>query len=261
MADQHQQWLALREPQDASSRNVELATKFAKLLSIDSRLIDLGCGTGANYRFLHPLFTSQPDWLCVDHDNALLQKASLRTRNPKVTFEELDLSREWSLLPQGPKVAVTCSAFLDLTSREWLSEFANHFAESPMLLAMTFSGKYAWEPEDSDDEAIRLELLNYQQSDHGFGTSVGPDAADCLSEYLQEANCKVTLNNSDWQLCTAQYPLLSMMVGGIARRIRAISATIDIDAWEHTRTRQLDEHQLRLVVGHVDLLSVPQNSQ
>jgi hypothetical protein len=51
------EWLALREPVDAASRNPELiaadrlATARARFLSV----LDLGSGTGANFRFLAPL--------------------------------------------------------------------------------------------------------------------------------------------------------------------------------------------------------------
>ena len=75
-------WLSLREPLDAASRDAALGTTLAGLLAAsasrdshqpDSRLriIDLGAGTGSNLRYMAPLLGGAQDWLLVEHDPVL----------------------------------------------------------------------------------------------------------------------------------------------------------------------------------------------
>ena len=47
-------WLALREPYDHAARSAALADRFAAAVGATPHLIDLGCGTGANLRYLAP---------------------------------------------------------------------------------------------------------------------------------------------------------------------------------------------------------------
>ena len=61
------QWLALREPLDARSRAVGLATALRAV-----EIIDLGAGTGAHLRYAAPLLAGVQHWLLVEHDPLLL---------------------------------------------------------------------------------------------------------------------------------------------------------------------------------------------
>jgi tRNA G46 methylase TrmB len=45
-------WLAARETVDARSRSKELAKAFASVVGRDAIVVDLGCGTGSNIRYL-----------------------------------------------------------------------------------------------------------------------------------------------------------------------------------------------------------------
>ena len=47
-------WLALREPYDHAARSAALAERFAAAVGNAPHLIDLGCGTGSNLRYLAP---------------------------------------------------------------------------------------------------------------------------------------------------------------------------------------------------------------
>lgn len=78
------EWLALREPQDRQARD-----RAAQRLGLDAALagwrrptgsgalpvVDLGCGSGANRRWLAPRLGGLQRWLLVDDDPALLDRA------------------------------------------------------------------------------------------------------------------------------------------------------------------------------------------
>src|SRR6187200_1305090 len=102
-------WLALREPLDAASRSFELTRAVAAALPRDRslRIVDLGCGTGANVRYLEPHLRGSHDWLLVDKDPSVLAMAPHQTRC-------LDLGRRDAPEVFAGRDLVTASALLDL---------------------------------------------------------------------------------------------------------------------------------------------------
>ncbi|MFN8926513.1 MAG: hypothetical protein ACK5WM_13275, partial [Rhodospirillales bacterium] len=71
-------WLTLREPYDAWAREIAgLTPAFAALLPERPRLLDLGCGTGANVRYLLlRLDRNGLRWTSVDIDPVLLTRVA-----------------------------------------------------------------------------------------------------------------------------------------------------------------------------------------
>src|SRR5262245_57060417 len=110
-------WLALREPFDAASRSAALTAAVAAALPRGRplRVLDLGCGTGSNTRYLLPHIaaiarpgasgfsrTSGPpqgghdigretEWLLVDKDPAVLALAREALQSASVETRQLDL--------------------------------------------------------------------------------------------------------------------------------------------------------------------------
>jgi hypothetical protein len=88
MGDFSADWLALREAADSRARSAllvrRLADRFEKSPSTHRteplRILDLGCGTGANLRYLAPRLGlllgdgrwARQDWTCVDRDLGLI---------------------------------------------------------------------------------------------------------------------------------------------------------------------------------------------
>ena len=101
MGDFSSDWLALREPADSRARSTRLVGSLLARLAASIpppgaepspsrqtlRILDLGCGTGANLRYLAPRLGLAPgagpwvrqDWICVDRDRKLLADLTRRT--------------------------------------------------------------------------------------------------------------------------------------------------------------------------------------
>lgn len=103
MGDFSTDWLALREAADSRARSTRLVGSLLRRLAVLTqppgaesspspqtlRILDLGCGTGANLRYLAPRLGLAPgagpwvrqDWICVDRDRKLLADLTRRTAN------------------------------------------------------------------------------------------------------------------------------------------------------------------------------------
>jgi SAM-dependent methyltransferase len=273
-------WLSARQPYDHAARSAGLADRFAASLGPRPCLLDLGCGTGSNLGYLAPRIAGPHRWRCVDNDPALLGAApqalqrwarargwapclegeDLVLARPAgeivVTFALGDLARAG--LPDDPGVAgVTGSALLDLTSAAWLDALAEACRDRPLLMALSFDGRLAFEPAAPDDTEICRRFLAHQRSDKGFGPALGPEAASYLADRLIAHGCAVTIERSDWRLGPSDRALLQATLEGMIEAVREIATDVHLHRWAARRREQLAGGDLRLAVGHVDLLALP----
>lgn len=273
-------WLAAREPHDHAARSADLAGRFAAALGPAPLLVDLGCGTGSNLRYLAPSIARPQRWRCVDNDPALLHAAphalhrwahdrgwphhldgqDLVLARPAgdlvVTFALGDLARD--PLPDKTGIAgVTGSALLDLTSAAWLESLAEACCGRPLLMALSFDGRVAFEPAAPEDEEVRARFKAHQRTDKGFGPALGPDAAAYLAKRLSARGWAVTMERSDWRLGPADRALLRAKLESMIDAVREIASDNCLQRWAAQRREQLARGDLRLNVGHVDLLALP----
>jgi SAM-dependent methyltransferase len=251
-------WLRLREPYDHAARSASLAAEFARALGPAPHLIDLGCGTGSNARYLAPRLPADQRWLLLDHDPALLEQARQSLGRPEIEarFRPLNIAHE---LPDlDDRTAITASALLDLASAAWLDRLVLWGRGRPLLLALTFDGRLVWQPAAAEDDAVRRRFLAHQRTDKGFGPALGAGAADHFARRLGAEDCRVSMAASDWRLGPADAPLLAATLEGI------IAAVAEIDepplSWAALRRSQAAAGRLHLMVGHVDVLALPAGS-
>jgi hypothetical protein len=233
-------WLRLREPYDAAARSLDLVRKFAAALAAEPRVADLAAGTGANKRFLAPHLPPSTRWLLVDRNAPVLP--------PDETVLELDLARDLERLP--PVEAVTCSAYLDLVSENWLKRFVQWLAGRPFLGALSVDGKVALDPFDAEDSTVLAAFAADQVREKGFGPALGSQAPECLSRLLSRVGYRVHTVRSDWKLGPRDQEIIACMIESFALGRRS--------AWAARRRAQNDAGRLRIMVGHVDVLGTAQ---
>lgn len=254
------QWLALREPADAASRNVELTARLIDWRRAQGRLsvLDLGSGTGANYRFLAPLLGGEQCWRLVDNDPTLL--------TPQTAFQHaplerrcLDLATDRDRLAFRDVQLVSASALIDLVSAEWLEWLARRCreAQAALFMVLTYNGTVVWEPALPDDETVCAWLNRHQHTDKGFGPALGPQAAPTLQALLEGLNYQVDLRPSPWRLEPAQTALQSALLDGWVEAVGEIAPDAPdwLDEWAMQRRFWIEQGQSRLRVGHWDLFA------
>lgn len=264
-------WLSLREPADHAGRSADLARQAShwlqsRPLADAPQVVDLGCGTGSNLRYLAPLLPADTCWLLVDQDPALLararQSAPGLSSSVQVDYLQTRLRPDnlAQALPTEPDL-VTASALLDLVSEPWLAALADYVAgaRAGLLVALSYSGKFGFADSDPDDQWL-LDLINaHQQGDKGAGRALGPAATGVLARHMAGRGYQVREAASPWRLGPEHQTLQSALLAGW--RDAALDQEPDsrerILAWAERRQGQIQRGESQIVVQHQDLLALP----
>lgn len=260
-------WLALREPYDHAARADALTGRLAAWLAREAasrpvRIVDLGCGTGSNLRYLSPRLRVPQAWSLVDHDADLLAQVPAM---PGLETVRADLSGPLDALPIQAAALVTGSALLDLVSDDWLARLAAAAirpaaaARPAFLFVLSYDGDMRWDrPLPGDDHFLSL-FNRHQTTDKGFGIALGPAATGRLAERLEAAGYRLWQASTPWRLGVADARIQRDVVTGA---VAALATTFPAEAgpladWLERRLDRIAAGQSGLIVGHRDLLALP----
>ena len=271
-------WLALREPVDRCARSAPVLA--ATRLWADRRatpgcalrVVDLGAGTGGNLRCLAPHLSAPQAWTLVDDDPGLLALARRAGRHGRIAAMrgdgslrvraiacDLAATRSLTETVRGGQL-ITASALFDLTSAAWCRRLVREIARPGVALhaALTYDGRIAIDPADPFDDMIRHLFNRHQRRGKRFGSALGPAAAPVLARQAAASGAIVLGGRSDWRLGRGRTRLIEALLADWAAAAREMlpEQGRDIDAWGMRRRRLMEAGQLRVVVGHLDLLAI-----
>jgi hypothetical protein len=293
------QWLAMRESADAQARSdgpVDALNHWSRDRSA-LNIIDLGCGSGSNLRWLAPRLAARQNWHLFDDDPLLLSQAgpslhdwaSIRSEAPRVIEQlspalriaqvdgadafalgagltahlaQCDLSRQFPALHDADLLCA--SALLDLVSKDWLSALLARCAQAQVAVyfALSYDGRARFSPAHADDAMIRDAINRDQCADKGFGPALGPDCIAVLNSQCQTHGYRVQQWRSDWQLGADESFVHAQLITDFAQ-IAARNVPRDLQArvlaWQGWRRENLNRSSL--LIGHVDALALPWNSR
>ncbi|OLT14381.1 trans-aconitate methyltransferase [Pseudonocardia sp. CNS-139] len=264
-------WLALREPADAAARVAGLVDRLRPHLPAGGPLVvrDLGCGSGSMGRWLAPRLPGRQHWMLHDRDAELagLAAASLPASLPGgVTAEPVvgDATAVDAALLAGTAL-VTASALLDLLTTGEVGAIAAACAGAgcPALLTLSVAGSVSLAPHDPLDAAFAAAFDAHQRRTVGGRRLLGPDAPAAAVAAFRGHGMDVVTAPSPWRLgpdgdadgaalaeewlrgwlsaACEQEPDLAAEAGAYLRRRLAAAAA----------------GELRVTVGHADLLALP----
>lgn len=262
-------WLSMREPYDHAARSTSLVRSLIARLPKDGvlDLLELAVGFGSGPRFVSPMIPNAQRWVLVDNDAQLLQALDAELpsgplASHKVETLQFDLRQLDAL--SVPADAVFTQALLDLVSHEWLVSLADWLTERgvPFLGALSVDGRVSWNPEHPLDGAVLRAFQTHQLGDRGFGASPGIRAAPVLAKLLSERGFKVSLERTDWEIPSTDTVMLTEMAEGIAQAagealVDGGTSLDDVSVWLTDRLEAIGRGQVRLSVGHLDLLAIP----
>lgn len=258
-------WLALREPLDLAARDSKVEAAFLGALPPRHlKVLDLASGAGSTVAAFSRTDRPTIEWILCDYDPALLAVAAARRYPvPPVAVQALETNLVTGLeaLPLAEVDAVTTSAFLDLVSEEFMVRLVEAIvgARKPFLASLTYDGRTEFDP----PLPLDLELLNAlnadQRTDKGFGSALGPEAAGRAVALFRKAGYHVVEGPSDWQIGPQNSDFLSEFLSGWARvGVKQGGNSEMIGHWLAERQAQIRRGTLRMTVGHIDFVALPE---
>lgn len=256
-------WLALREGADHRARSTDLLFRLERWWAERgaSAVLDLGCGTGSNVRWLAPLLPKPQRWTLVDNDAALLARIAAPESDVLIRVVQGDLAVE-GLAEIAAAHLVTASALLDLVSESWLERAADACAAAgcAALFALNYDGAIEWGGDaDAADALVREAVNEHQRRDKGLGPALGPGAARAAEALFRRRGYHTLLMPSPWTLGPAEADLARALVDGWASAAdeQRPAQAREVHAWTERRRATLAGSSFTLVVGHEDLLALP----
>ena len=260
-------WLALREPLDHAARDIGLLLKLLAWRRGKGAItvIDLGSGTGANLRTLAPHLAGHQTWRLIEKDGTLLLGATrpsdlhgkLKAEPLVADLADHDLDE---LLDRAD--LVTASALMDLVAPAWFDRLAEVVARrgAALYVTLTYDGRVDLAPRHPDDQQVLALFNRHQRRDKGIGgPALGPAAPEHMVRTLEALGYRVEAADADWRLGPEHKAVMEHLVTGWAEAAREISLELatTIEAWREDRLASLRRGQLRVRVGHRDLLALP----
>jgi hypothetical protein len=261
------EWLELREPADAEARSADLLVPLrAYLPAVAGPLVirDLGCGTGSMGRWLAGRLPGPQHWILHDRDPVLLDLAASSAFGPVAGGGPVTVAAEYGDVTRPADFTgtslVTASALLDLLTAEEVEALAAACAAArcAALLALSVTGTVELTPADPLDAEVEAAFNAHQRRVAGGRRLLGPDAPGVAAEAFERHGLTVRRAASPWRLGRGM--LTAEWLTGRAEAVAIQRPDLPVRPYLRRRLEACAAGELSVVVGHTDLLALPEAS-
>ncbi|MBR8743972.1 class I SAM-dependent methyltransferase [Nocardiopsis sp. MG754419] len=265
-------WLALREEADAEARataaldplRAHLAERGTGPGTHPLRVVDLGCGTGSQGRWLAPRLPGAQTWVLYDIDPGLLSTAGARM--PTRSADGAPVRSRMCLRDLGSITGrdlldvdlVTGSALLDVLTRDALESVADAVtgAGCAALFTLSVTGRVELFPSDPADPPLTTAFNAHQRR----GGRLGPDAVGVAEEMFRERGHRTLTFTSPWRLGHDRAPLGLAWLRGWVGAAREQEPAAAPHGYLERRLGACGRGELGVIVHHTDLLVLPEGA-
>jgi hypothetical protein len=261
-------WLALREPEDAAARSLDLALVAAELLPDGPIVVhDLGSGTGSMMRWLAPHLPGPQTWMLHDWNADLTEQAITMPRPRSRDGAEVSaIGRVGGLAKlSATELAgaslVTASALLDVLTSSEVHALVSACvtAGCPALFSLSVTGTVRLTPRDELDTEVNDAFNAHQLRDWNERRQLGRYAAPIARGLFAEAGWNVRQSTTVWRLNERQNTLLREWFDGWldAAIEQRPELSTDAEQYRARRNAQIEARELSARIDHMDLLAWP----
>ena len=254
-------WLDCRYPFDEKGRNEGLEGLLLNRFNSQRalKILDLGAGNGANYKYYSPRLKADQQWTCMEIDPLLVAelektgKGDIRVLQAPV--EEMEQRVDISGID-----LILANALFDLFSEGQFKQVITPVVRRgiPFLFTMNYTGML-FSPFHPHDSRVTSWYHAHMKRKQSFGIAMGADGAKKMMEILGKMGIEgVKSGKSTWMVQPSDRQMLSYLVSFIMKAVPELELSRDekniLKEWGETRVAQIEKQELRMEVIHEDLL-------
>ena len=283
------QWLSHRFACDAAARHAATERQFLDFFAQHQttlRLVDLGSGTGANFRYYFERIPHPQSWTLIEQDPALSEacRVSLRQFADErgYTWEEEDgqlrinkpgqtatvslvsgrIEQVEQLTDLTQTDAITANAVFDLLSFEQFDTLVGKLIQYEVCLLATLNYyETSFLPFAEEDHRFLRLYHTHMKRPQPFGMAMGADCSEEMLDLLEQHPMAVAQGGSQWHLkkhhSTMHHYLLHFMENALHELNLSAAERQGFDQWFEEKRQLSRERKLEIIVDHSDIFAYP----
>ena len=255
-------WLYQREKIDNQSKNLSLINIINNALkNIENiSILDLGTGTGSNFRFLSKKITHKNQfWTLMDISKSSLQEAKRNiisnNKIKSVSFKNHNIIKNIKNINFNKYDLVAGSAFLDIMPNSWFKVFHKLNQDTKIIyFSINYDGYFKFYPRHNFDNNM-LKLFNKDQRSKKDGkvNAVGPDCGEIIMSHFSKTH-KTYLLNSNW--VDIRNKNFQLMFLDFCKNIIHKNKDYALEEWLEFKKEKIIKNQSKLLVRNKDFLAI-----
>ena len=282
-------WLSYRFACDVQARNKDIERKFLHFFDHIQQLhiVDVGAGTGANFRYYFDKIKQDQEWTFLEKDPHMIQSchhclekfatdqnlqleqtqdhAFTLTGNGKkarITMQQTDINKLEQEVDLDKTDVVTGNAFFDLVTYDHFDAFLNKLEKHDVCLMATLNYyETSFLPfSERDAQFLRMYHMHMKRPQR-FGIAMGPDCSEEMLDLLAQHHMVIEQDGSQWHIGRNNTVMHHYMLQFIENAIHELNLVPDEQEaflnWMNEKKKFCHDRSLEIYVDHSDIFAYP----